>query len=75
MSQGIAEPDTVVFAVWLDTLPSLVSDNADVLKGCRARPSLGSPLKFVEHYLVRCALPRRCPLVRTFMANQLIAMA
>jgi 8-hydroxy-5-deazaflavin:NADPH oxidoreductase len=33
VSQAIAAADTVVFAVWLDTLTSLVSDNADVLKG------------------------------------------
>ncbi len=33
VSQAIAAADTVVFAVWLDTLMSLVSDNADVLKG------------------------------------------
>src|ERR1700730_5216476 len=32
VSQAIAAADTVVFAVWLDTLTSLVSDNADVLK-------------------------------------------
>jgi 8-hydroxy-5-deazaflavin:NADPH oxidoreductase len=33
VSQAIAAADTVVFAVWLDTLTSLVSDNAHVLKG------------------------------------------
>jgi len=33
VSQAIAAADTVVFALWLDTLTPLVSDNADVLKG------------------------------------------
>src|SRR5882762_8760322 len=33
VSHAIAAADTVVFAVWLDMLTSLVSDNADVLKG------------------------------------------
>ena len=33
VSQAIAGADTVVFAVWLDTLTPIVTDNADLLKG------------------------------------------
>jgi 8-hydroxy-5-deazaflavin:NADPH oxidoreductase len=33
VSQAIADADTVVFAVWLDTLAALVAENAALLKG------------------------------------------
>jgi 8-hydroxy-5-deazaflavin:NADPH oxidoreductase len=33
VSQAIEGADTVVFAVWLDTLPPIVTDNAALLKG------------------------------------------
>jgi 8-hydroxy-5-deazaflavin:NADPH oxidoreductase len=33
VSQAIADADTVVFAVWLDTLAALVAENAGLLKG------------------------------------------
>jgi predicted dinucleotide-binding enzyme len=33
VSQAIASADTVVFAVWLDTLKPILSANADLLKG------------------------------------------
>jgi len=33
VSQAIADADTVIFAVWLDTLAALVAENAGLLKG------------------------------------------
>ena len=33
MSQAIADPDTVAFTVWLDTLTALVAENNELLKG------------------------------------------
>ena len=33
MSQAIADVDTVVFTVWLDTLTGLVAENNELLKG------------------------------------------
>ncbi len=33
MSQAIADADTVVFTVWLDTLSALVAENNELLKG------------------------------------------
>jgi predicted dinucleotide-binding enzyme len=33
VSQAIADADTVVFTVWLDTLTALVAENNELLKG------------------------------------------
>jgi hypothetical protein len=33
VSQAIADPDTVAFTVWLDTLTALVAENNELLKG------------------------------------------
>ncbi len=61
MSQAIADPDTVAFTVWLDTLTALVAENNELLKG-KVVVDPTNPLKLDANGMLQLGRPQRSQL-------------
>jgi hypothetical protein len=57
VSQAIADADTLVFAVWLDTLAALVAENAGLLKGKVVVVDPTNPIKLDSNGVLVRSLP------------------